>query len=69
MPQLLLTYVLPLAFSAIQAYIKNSSSKNDDQVLKMVKQSVHYLARKHNNNMSFGHNESIRRVKIKKEEA
>lgn len=59
MPQIILQFVLPLAFQAIQSYIKNSSSKNDDKVLELTKQSCQYLAAKDNNTVTYGHVASI----------
>lgn len=59
MPQILLQFVLPLAFQAIQSYIKNSSSKNDDQVLDLAKLSCQYLAGKDNNTVTYGHVASL----------
>lgn len=49
MPQIFLQFVLPLAFEAIKMYIKNSSSKNDDKVLELTKESCQYLLEKENN--------------------
>lgn len=44
MPLLLIQALLPLAVSAIQAYIKNSSTKNDDVILDLTKNTCQYLA-------------------------
>lgn len=46
---ILINFVLPLALSLVNAYIKNSSSKHDDLILQASKDSIDYLAQKDNN--------------------
>lgn len=48
---ILINFVLPLALSLVNAYIKNSSSKHDDLILQSVKDGVDYLAPKDNNSI------------------
>jgi len=49
---ILINFVLPLALSLVNAYIKNSSSKHDDLILQASKDSIDYLAQKDNNNVN-----------------
>lgn len=64
MPQILLQFVLPLAFEAIKQYIKSSSSVKDDQILELTKSSCQYLASKDNNTLSSGHSAVIQNTRL-----
>lgn len=47
--------LLPFALNVIRAYMYSPSSKNDGQILNVVKESIQYLATKDNNTVTFGH--------------
>ena len=51
--------LLPFALNVLRAYMYSPSSKNDGQILNVVKDSIQYLATKDNNTVSFGHVGSI----------
>jgi len=43
------TSLFPLAYQIFELYVKNSSSKKDDLVLKVIQEGADYLANKSNN--------------------
>ena len=47
----LINMLLPIVMTVIRDYIKSSSSKKDDLVLDVVKDSVVYLSQKDNNTL------------------
>lgn len=59
MPIFITNILIPLALSVIRFYLYNPSKKYDGEILDTVKQSVAYLARQDDNNMSYGHAASI----------
>jgi hypothetical protein len=61
MPLTLISILLPYAFKAIEAYIKNSSSEKDDEILELTKKSCQYLGEKDNNTISMGTSELMQR--------
>lgn len=67
MPTLFLNFLLPFAFDAIKAYIKNSDSDKDDKVLDLVQNGCEYLAKKDNNTVNFGHSSVMYAQKMNEE--
>jgi CRISPR/Cas system CSM-associated protein Csm2 small subunit len=67
MPIQILNIVLPFAFNAILAYLKNRDSSNDEKVLEVVKKSCDYLSKKDNNTMNPIDASIMRSVSIKEE--
>jgi len=59
------SFLIPLALTIIEGYIKSSSSKNDDIILDLVKTSVAYLEPKDNNDISHVAKNIILNTKIK----
>lgn len=55
MLSIITNFLLPFALGVIRAYMYSPSSKNDGQILNIVKDSVQYLATKDNNTVTFGH--------------
>lgn len=49
----LVTFFVPLAVELLKLYFQNTSSKHDDKVLEVVKDSMCYLADKENNDVSY----------------
>ena len=68
MPYILLKALLPIAFNAIMAYLKNRDSSNDEAVMYIMKKSCEYFASKDNNTVNYGHVSTLGSTQIFKEE-
>lgn len=47
-----LNFLMPLVFDILRGYINSTSSKKDDEVLKIVQDGARYLSNKDNNNVT-----------------
>lgn len=68
MPLYVTQILLPLGLKLLELYLKNQDSSKDELILKSVKKSCHYLAKKDNNTVTFGHVASIGETKYIGEE-
>jgi len=62
----LVSMLLPTVVSVIKAYIKSSSSKKDDVILDLVKDSVVYLSDKDNNTVDKSTCDTVLKTRVLK---
>ena len=57
MPILITNFILPLALSVLRSYLYNSSTKQDDKLLKAIKEGILYFS--YNSKQPLSQNELI----------